>query len=67
MGNVDGSWVINPSQEQQVRSSLDLVLAGTGERVAMIEGYGSFLSDRQMTEARTASSLSALSLHTCLA
>ena len=52
VGLIDGRHVINPTQAQLEHSTLDLMLAGTSEKLAMIEGYCSFLSDQQMTEVR---------------
>ena len=52
VGLLDGRYIINPSAEQAERSALDLMLAGTHDKVAMIEGYCSFLTDAQMAEAR---------------
>lgn len=37
IGRIDGEWVINPSYEARVKSELDLFVAGTGEKVLMIE------------------------------
>ncbi len=53
MGYVDGSFVVNPTSEQQRRSKLDLVLAGTAEAVLMIEGFCDFLTEEQILEAIT--------------
>ncbi|MDO8571754.1 MAG: polyribonucleotide nucleotidyltransferase, partial [bacterium] len=37
IGRVDGEWVINPSYEARQKSELDLFVAGTQEKVLMIE------------------------------
>lgn len=37
VGLVDGNFIINPTLEQQSRSSLDLTVAGTKEAVMMVE------------------------------
>jgi polyribonucleotide nucleotidyltransferase len=51
VGLVDGKYVINPTSEQQARSKLDLMLAGTEDAVLMIEGYADFLTEDQIIEA----------------
>ena len=52
VGLLGNTFVINPSAAEMDKSSLDLVLAGTSDRLAMIEGYCSFLTDAQMEEVR---------------
>ena len=47
-----GRLVINPTVDEQQRSSLDLMVAGTSEAVLMIEGFCDFLTDEQMLEVR---------------
>lgn len=51
VGLVDNQFVINPSVEEQKKSSLDLVLAGTEDAVLMIEGSCDFLTEEQVLEA----------------
>ncbi len=51
VGYVDGDFVINPTYEELERSSLDLVVAGTGEGVLMMEAGASELDDDLMLEA----------------
>ena len=51
IGYVDGDFVINPTYEELDRSSLDLVVAGTGEGVLMMEAGASELDDDLMLEA----------------
>ena len=51
VGLLEGrGFVVNPSEEEQAGSSLDLVLAGTADALLMIEGYCDFLSEEQMIE-----------------
>lgn len=51
VGLIDGEFVLNPSPEQQEKSSLDLVVAGTKDSVMMVESEASLLSEAQMLEA----------------
>jgi polyribonucleotide nucleotidyltransferase len=51
VGYVDGQFVVNPTIEQQKRSKLDLMLAGTEDAVLMIEGFCDFLNEEQVLEA----------------
>lgn len=50
VGLVDGEFLVNPTIEQQSRSPLDLVIAGTADAILMIEGFCDFLSEEQMLE-----------------
>ncbi len=49
--------VVNPTEQELQRSSLDLMLAGTADALLMIEGYCDFLSEEQMVEVSFASSM----------
>ncbi|MGC1878598.1 MAG: polyribonucleotide nucleotidyltransferase [Rhabdochlamydiaceae bacterium] len=51
VGLIDGNFVVNPTVEEQKRSRLDLMLAGTEDAILMIEGYADFLSEEQILEA----------------
>jgi polyribonucleotide nucleotidyltransferase len=51
VGFIDGNFVVNPTVEEQKRSRLDLLLAGTEDAILMIEGYADFLSEEQILEA----------------
>ncbi len=51
IGMIDGNFIINPTLDQQKKSVLDLVLAGTKDAVLMIEGYCKFLTEEQVVEA----------------
>ncbi len=48
---IDENFVINPNQEEQKISKLDLVLAGTEDAILMIEGNCNFLTEEQVLEA----------------
>jgi polyribonucleotide nucleotidyltransferase len=51
VGLIENQFVINPSTEQQKKSKLDLMLAGTEDAVLMIEGFCDFLTEEQVLEA----------------
>jgi len=51
VGLIDGNFIVNPTVEEQKRSRLDLVLAGTEDAILMIEGYADFLTEEQILEA----------------
>ncbi|MEI8125949.1 MAG: polyribonucleotide nucleotidyltransferase, partial [Parachlamydiaceae bacterium] len=51
VGMVDGQFIVNPTAEQQKKSSLDLLLAGTDDAVLMIEGFCDFLTEEQVLQA----------------
>ncbi len=51
VGYVDGEFVINPTLEQRKKSELDLLVAGTMDKIAMIEAGAKELPDDKMLEA----------------
>jgi len=51
VGYIDGQYVINPKIEDLPKSSLDLVVAGTGEGVLMVESEAKELSEEVMLGA----------------
>ena len=51
VGMIGDSFIINPNPEEQKRSILDLVLAGTEDAILMIEGACSFLTEEQVLDA----------------
>ncbi len=51
VGLVDGRIVINPTEEQRGRSELELTVAGTKEKVVMIEAGAKEVDDDTMLEA----------------
>ena len=51
VGIVDGEIVVNPNQEQRLASDLDLIVAGTADKVCMIEAGGREIPDDKMLEA----------------
>jgi len=51
VGMLDGELVINPTVDEQEKSQLDLLIAGTEEAVLMIEGYCNFLTEDEVLKA----------------
>ena len=51
IGYIDGEFVLNPTLEQQKKSKLELMLAGTKDAILMIEGNCDFLTEEQVLEA----------------
>lgn len=51
MGMVDGSFVVNPSQEQWKNGDLNLTVASTREKVIMIEAGANEIPEDKMIEA----------------
>jgi len=51
VGLIDGAFVLNPSYEQQAKSSLDLIVAGTSERVLMLEAGANEVPENIMADA----------------
>ncbi|HEV8473710.1 MAG TPA: polyribonucleotide nucleotidyltransferase [Methylomirabilota bacterium] len=51
VGHVDGQFVVNPTTEQQLVSSLELVIAGTETAVLMVEAGAKEVSEETMLEA----------------
>lgn len=51
VGLVDGEFIANPTFEQMQVSDLDLVLAGVGDKVVMIEAGAKEVTEEKMMEA----------------
>jgi polyribonucleotide nucleotidyltransferase len=51
VGLVDDKFVINPTVEEREQSQLDLIVAGTGERVVMIEAGAQEVPEGKMLDA----------------
>ncbi|MDW7771539.1 MAG: polyribonucleotide nucleotidyltransferase [Desulfobulbaceae bacterium] len=45
VGYLDGEYILNPTQSQLEKSAMDLVVAGTGKAVVMVEGRTGELSE----------------------
>ena len=51
IGQVNGNWKINPTIAEQKTNTLNLVVAGTPEKVIMVEAGCKDMSDNQVIEA----------------
>src|SRR5215212_9661527 len=51
VGYLDGQLVLNPMVDEMAKSDLDLVVAGTGDAVMMVESEAKELSEKLMLEA----------------
>src|SRR5680860_595616 len=51
VGLVDDNFVFNPNYEEQAKSPLDLIVAGTKEKVIMIEAAANEIKEEKMLEA----------------
>ena len=51
MGHIDGKFVPFPSHDELEESDLDLIVSGTKDAVAMIEGFAREMPEDLMTEA----------------
>ena len=51
VGFADGEYILNPTLEEMKESNLDLVVAGTGDAVLMVESQASELSEEVMLGA----------------
>jgi polyribonucleotide nucleotidyltransferase len=51
VGLVEGQFIVNPTQQELDQSALDLLVAGTMEKIVMIESGSKELSEEQMMEA----------------
>ena len=50
VGLIDGKYVINPTKEEEEKSSLHLMLAGTSEAILMVEAGAKEVSEEQMLD-----------------
>ena len=51
VGRVDGKFIAFPTLEEQEKSDINLIVAGTRTAVVMVEGEGKFASEDDMLEA----------------
>ena len=51
VGYIDGKFIINPTLEEREKTQLDLLVAGTTDKIAMIEAGAKELPDDKMLEA----------------
>lgn len=51
VGRINGEYVFNPKYDEREKSDLDLIVAGTKEKVIMIEAGGNEIKESDMLEA----------------
>ncbi|AKM84979.1 MAG: pnp, polynucleotide phosphorylase, polyribonucleotide nucleotidyltransferase [candidate division Kazan bacterium GW2011_GWA1_50_15] len=51
VGLISGKFVLNPTYEERAKSELDLVVAGTGDAIMMVEAGASEVAEAKMVEA----------------
>ncbi|OGN60087.1 MAG: polyribonucleotide nucleotidyltransferase [Chlamydiae bacterium RIFCSPHIGHO2_12_FULL_27_8] len=51
VGYINEEFIINPTEEEVKKSSLDLLIAGSNDAILMIEGFCNFLSEEQVLKA----------------
>jgi len=51
LGEIDGEFIVNPTNEQQCESVLDLIYVGTEDEMLMIEGSADQLPEARFIEA----------------
>ena len=50
VGKVDGQYIINPTHEQQLTSTMDLIVCGTGEHIIMVEMGAKLVTEEEIVE-----------------
>ena len=51
VGKVDGQYIVNPNYEQQDKSSMDLIVCGTGDHIIMVEMGALLVKEEEIVEA----------------
>ena len=51
VGYIDGNFVLNPTEDEKIASTLDLMMAGTVDGVLMVESEAHELSEKVMLDA----------------
>jgi polyribonucleotide nucleotidyltransferase len=51
VGRVEGKFIINPTSQEQEKSDIDLIVAGSRDAVCMVEGGSKLLSEDLILEA----------------
>lgn len=50
VGKVDGQYVVNPTQEQREKSTMDLIVSGTAEHIIMVEAGALLVTEAEIVE-----------------
>ncbi|OGM96822.1 MAG: polyribonucleotide nucleotidyltransferase [Candidatus Yanofskybacteria bacterium RIFCSPHIGHO2_01_FULL_39_44] len=51
VGKIDGKLIFNPTYDERVKSCFDIVVAGTSNRINMIEAGASIVPEKEVVEA----------------
>ena len=51
VGKIDGKYILNPSHEQQLTSTMDLIVCGTGDHIIMVEMGAQLVKEEEIVEA----------------
>ncbi len=51
VGQINGSFIVNPTHEQQLQSNMDLIVCGTGEHIIMVEMGAQIIPEQQIVDA----------------
>ena len=51
VGQIDGSFIINPTHEELTKSTIDLVISGTEEAITMVESSSKEVPEERMVDA----------------
>jgi len=51
VGRIDGNFIVNPSKEERERSDLDLVVAGTKDKINMVEAGSKEVPESEIVKA----------------
>ncbi len=50
VGKIDGQYVVNPTRERQVASTMDLIVCGTGDHIIMVEMGAMLVTEAEIVE-----------------
>ena len=50
IGQVDGQWIVNPTYAEREKSALDLIVAGTAEKVIMVEAGANQVAEQTVID-----------------
>lgn len=51
VGKLDGQYIVNPTNEQQKNSTMDLIVCGTGDHIIMVEMGAKLVTESEIVEA----------------
>lgn len=51
VARIDGELVLNPTRDERERSTMELIVSGTEDTVAMLEGHGQEISEEELLQA----------------